>query len=75
MLKSAKGHVPEQIHRDLAAALRDVQLRFSDVREMSARRSEIIVQAIEAGKVSAPDWISLLKCHIYFCFCKFLHFQ
>nr|XP_023651014.1 dystonin isoform X10 [Paramormyrops kingsleyae] len=51
MLQAANGHVPEQIGQDLAAALRDVQLRFSDIREMSATRSEVIVQAIEAGKL------------------------
>ncbi|XP_048863754.1 dystonin isoform X8 [Brienomyrus brachyistius] len=51
MLKASDGNVPEQIRRDLAAALQDVQLRFSDIREMCATRSEAIVQNIEAGKL------------------------
>uniref|UniRef100_A0AAR2IUR3 Dystonin n=1 Tax=Pygocentrus nattereri TaxID=42514 RepID=A0AAR2IUR3_PYGNA len=52
LLNSADELTPTQIHQDLAAVFVDLQNTFSDVCQLSAERSNAILQAIDAAKVS-----------------------
>ncbi|XP_037394274.1 dystonin isoform X4 [Pygocentrus nattereri] len=50
LLNSADELTPTQIHQDLAAVFVDLQNTFSDVCQLSAERSNAILQAIDAAK-------------------------
>ncbi|KAL6487581.1 hypothetical protein MHYP_G00042070 [Metynnis hypsauchen] len=52
LLNSADELTPMQIHQDLAAVFVDLQNTFSDVCQLSAERSNAILQAIDTAKTN-----------------------
>ncbi|XP_028843818.1 dystonin isoform X8 [Denticeps clupeoides] len=64
LLQSANGHIPMQIHQDLASVFIDLQPAFNGVYQMSAEKHKFILQAIEKEKSNLESSYQGLLCSL-----------